>query len=319
MIENEVQPDSGGQEAAETPVVEKLGLLDERDLSALLKSNFLDEQGDAPATQEQVTDAVLSEKDEDSTEEPESHESDEGNLSRGVQKRINKLVAAKKAAQAELESQKQRLAEMERELLAAKQVAPQSEQEVSGDVEALNTFEEVNNEYNRAVNAILWCEQNRNGATLNGVDLSDEDILDIKMRAIRVKEIELPARYNYLQKQVQMDQGITQDFPWWAKPETEEYQAAQQILREFPEIKKRRADFKHIAGIVVLGLKAYTDLKSKKTTQTPIKKAPPQPGVTQAPPSNAHQQSTQKAKQQFARSGGDRDGLSNLVKNMGFV
>jgi hypothetical protein len=319
MNENEVQPDAGNQEAVENPVVDKLGLLDERDLSALLKSNFLDEQGDAPATQEQVADADLSETDEGSVDEPESHDGDEGNLSRGVQKRINKLVAAKKAAQAELEAQRQRLAEMERELASAKQAAPQSEQEVSGDVEALNTFDEVNNEYNRAVNAILWCEQNRNGATLNGVDLSDEDILDIKMKAIRIKEIELPARFNYLQKQASLEQGIVQDFPWWGKPETEEYQAAQQILREFPELKKRRADFKHVAGIVVLGLKAYTDLKSKKTTQAPIKKAPPQPGVRQAPPASSHQQSTQKAKQQFARSGGDRDGLSDLVKNMGFV
>jgi len=319
MTENEVQPDAGNQEAVETPVVDKLGLLDERDLSALLKSNFLDEQGATPATQEQVTDADLSEKDEDSVDEPESHDGEEGNLSRGVQKRINKLVAAKKAAQAELEAQRQRLADMERELFAARQAAPQPEPEVSGEVEALNTFDEVNDEYNRAVNAILWCERNRNGATLNGVDLSDEDILDIKMKAIRAKEIELPARYNYLQKQASFEQGIVQDFPWWGRPETEEYQAAQQILREFPELKRRRADFKHVAGIVVLGLKAYTDLKSRKTTQAPIKKAPPQPGVRQAPPANSSQQSTQKAKQQFARTGGGRDGLSDLVKNMGFV
>jgi hypothetical protein len=319
MNESEVQPDAGNQEAAESPVVDKLGLLDERDLSALLKSNFLDEQGDAPASQEQVTDADLSETDESGIDEPEGHDGDESNLSRGVQKRINKLVAAKKAAQAELEAQRQRLAEMERELASARQATPQSEPEVSGEVESLSSLEQVNEEYSRAVNAILWCEQNRNGATLNGVDLSDEDILDIKMRALRIKEIELPARFNYLQKQAQLDYGIVQDFPWWGKPETEEYQAAQQILREFPELKKRRADFKHVAGIVVLGLKAYTDLKSKKTTQAPIKKAPPQPGVRQAPPTSSHQQSTQKAKQQFARSGGDRDGLSDLVKNMGFV
>lgn len=320
MNENEVQPDAGSQEAELSPVVEKLGLLDERGLSDLLKSNFLNEQGESPATmgQEQPVES-LSDEDEVAADDLEQHDAEESSLSRGVQKRINKLVAAKKAAQLELEAQKARLSEMEKELSAVKQTPAQVQPDVSDSMNSLDTFEQVNEEYNRAVNVILWCEQNRNGATLNGVDLSDEDVLDIKMTAIKRKEIELPARHGYLQRQAQFEQSTTQDFPWWGKPETEEYQAAQHILREFPELKKRRADYKHVAGLVVLGLKAYTEMKSKKPASAPLRKAPPQPGVRQAPPSSSNQQNTQKAKQQFAKTGGSRDGLSDLIKNMGFV
>jgi hypothetical protein len=318
MNEMSAHPDTGSQEAEVSPVVEKLGLLDEQGLSNLVKSAFLDEQGEAPSLQEQDQSEAVSEQDAEIGDDLEQHDVEESSLSRGVQKRINKLVAAKKAAQAELEAQKARLAQMEQELSIARQTTPQNQPDVSDEVEALSSLEQVNEDYNKAVKVIMWCEQNRNGGTLNGVDFSDEEVLNIKMAAIRRKEIELPARFNYLQKQGQHEQSIAQDFPWWNRPETEEYQAAQQVLREFPEIKKRRADYKHVAGLLVLGLRAYVDMKSKKPSQTPVKKAPPQPSV-QAPPSNSSGQNLQKAKQQFAKTGGSRDGLSDLVKNMGFV
>ena len=44
MNENEAQPEAGIQEAESNTVAQKLGLMDERDLSHLLKSNFLDEE-----------------------------------------------------------------------------------------------------------------------------------------------------------------------------------------------------------------------------------------------------------------------------------
>ena len=54
MTKNESQPDTGSQEAEQSPVAQtKLGLMDERDLSNLLKSSFLNEEEAAPATQEQ--------------------------------------------------------------------------------------------------------------------------------------------------------------------------------------------------------------------------------------------------------------------------
>jgi hypothetical protein len=326
MNENEAQPDSGDQEAGSNAVAQKLGLMDERGLSDLLKSTFLDEEETAPVTQEQELEEVVDSSGEDdqlTEDDSEPHES--SSLTKGVQKRINKLVAAKKAAQSELEAQKAQLAQLQQELESAKASVPVKQQDQTDFAEGLNTFDQVKAEYDKAVEVLLWCEDNMDGGVITLPDgteheLSDKEVRAMKRTAMKRKEVELPARLNYLQQQQQSDAQVKVDFPWWGKPETEEYQVAQQIVRDFPELKKRRADWKHLAGLVVLGAKAYAESKAKAKGQSqPIRRAPVQPGVTKAPPARTSGSEGIKAKQQFAKTGGSRDGLTDLVKAMNFV
>jgi hypothetical protein len=329
MNEQEIgsQPDAGSQEADQNPVAQKLGLMDERDLSSLLKSSFLNEEEAAPATQEQEPEqAVDSSLEDDQPAEDDSEPHDNSSLTKGVQKRINKLVAAKKAAQSELEAQKAELARLQQELDSAKASVPVKREDVSEFVEKLDTIEQVKSEYDKAVEVLLWCEDNLDGGVITLPDgteheLSDKEVRAMKRTAIRRKEVELPARLNYLQQQAQADAQVTADFPWWGKPETEEYQVAQQIIRDFPELKRRRADWKHLAGLVVLGAKTYAEQKSAKakTQSQPIRRAPVQPGAAKAAPARTSGDEQSKAKQQFAKAGGSRDGLTDLVKAMNFV
>jgi hypothetical protein len=325
MNENEAQPDAGSQEAEVSPVAQKLGLMDERDLSNLLKSSFLDEGEAAPATQEQEeSEAVDSSGEDDQQADDDSEHHDSSSLTKGVQKRINKLVAAKKAAQSELESHKARLAELQQELETAKSSVPAKQQDQTEFAERLNTFDQVKGEYDKALEVLLWCEDNMDGGVITLPDgteqeLSDRDVRAMRRTAMKRKEIELPARLNYLQQQAQADAQVTADFPWWGKQETEEYQVAQQVVRDFPEV-KRRPDWKHLTGLMVLGAKTYSELKAKGKTQSqPIRRAPVQPSSAKAPPSQAPNGDRTKAKQQFARTGGSRDGLTDLVKAMNFV
>jgi hypothetical protein len=332
MNETQSQPDAGSQEAGTTPVAQKLGLLDQQSLSDLLKSGFLDEKEAAPATQEKAEPEVEAEEPiVDSEAEPEVEadqpieeeaEAEESSLSKGVQKRINKLVAAKKAAQAELEAQKSRLSELQRELETAKSSAPAKQVDVSDAVERLSTIEQVKEERQRALDVILWCEENPDGGVItlpDGTekDLTDQEVRSMKRLAIRRKEIELPAREEYLQQQTYVEGEVVKDFPWWSKPETEEYQTAQQILREFPELKKRRADWKHVAGLLVMGIKAYGEKKAQKKPTAPIRRAPAQPSI-KAAPARTTQTDLQKAKQSFIRNN-SRDGMTDVIKAMGLV
>jgi hypothetical protein len=326
MNENEAQPDSGNQEAEVSPVAQKLGLMDERDLSDLLKSTFLNEEEATPVQQEQEeAEAVdsLSEDDQHADDDSEPHES--SSLTKGVQKRINKLVAAKKAAQSELEANRQYVAQLQQELQSVKASVPVRQQDQTDFSESINTFEQVKAEYEKAVEVLLWCEDNADGGVITLPDgteheLSDKDVRAMKRTAIKRREIELPARLNYLQQQAQADAQVVADFPWWGKQETEEFQVAQQLVRDFPELKKRRADWKHLAGLVVLGAKTYAEQKAKAKSQgQPIRRAPVQPGVTKAPPVRTSGSNEAKAKQQFAKTGGSRDGLTDLVKAMNFV
>ena len=326
MNENEAQPDSGNQEAEVSPVAQKLGLMDERDLSHLLKTSFLDEGEAAPATQEQEeSEAVDSSSEDDQQADDDSEHHDTSSLTKGVQKRINKLVAAKKAAQSELEAHKSRLVELQRELETARSTVPANTNDQTDFAESLDTFEQVKGEYEKAVEVLLWCEDNSDGGVITLPDgteheLSDRDVKAMKRTALKRKEIELPTRLNYLQQQSQADAQVIADFPWWGKRETEEFQVAQQIIRDFPELKKRRADWKHLAGLMVLGAKSYAETKAKGKTQgQSIRRAPSQPGSGKAPPSKPSGNDQTKAKQQFARTGGNRDGLTDLVKAMNFV
>lgn len=326
MNENEAQPDSGNQEAEVSPVAQKLGLMDERDLSHLLKTSFLDEGEAAPATQGQdESEAVDSSSEDDQQADDDSEHHDNSSLTKGVQKRINKLVAAKKAAQAELEEQKAHFLRLQHELDAAKFQGAIKQQDSSEFVDMLDTTEKVKSEYDKAIEVLLWCEDNMDGGVISLPDgteheLSDKDVRAMKRTAMKRKEVELPARLNYLQQQAQADAQVTADFPWWGRPETEEFQVAQQIIRDFPEFKRRRADWKHLAGLMVLGAKTYAESKAKGKAQSqPIRRAPTQPGSGKAPPTSAPNGDRSKAKQQFAKTGGSRDGLTDLVKAMNFV
>ena len=331
MNETQSQPDAGSQEAGSTPVASKLGLLDQQSLSDLLKSSaFLNEKEAAPATEEQAEPEVETEEPivdseveaEVEADQPIEEEAEESSLSKGVQKRINKLVAAKKAAQAELEAQKSRLSELQKELETAKSSAPAKQVDVSDVVERLSTIEQVKEERQRALDVILWCEENPDGGVItlpdgSERDLTDQEVRSMKRLAIRRKEIELPAREEYLQQQTYVDGEVVKDFPWWSKPETEEYQTAQQILREFPELKKRRADWKHVAGLLVMGIKAYGEKKAQRKPAAPIKRAPAQPSI-KAAPARTTQTDLQKAKQSFVRNS-SRDGMTDVIKAMGLV
>ena len=330
MNNTNTQPDAGSQEAESTPVANNLGRINERSLADFVKSNFLNEEEAAPAKEEQaepeieteepITDSEVEaegEADQSTDEEGEP----ESSLSRGVQKRINKLVAAKKAAQAKLQEQEARLISMQQELEATKASTPTVRQDASNSFESITSVQELEKEFKQAVNVIVWCEQNPDGGEIpmpNGetLEVTSKEVQTMKSLAIKNKDLEIPTRYQYLQQQQVADPTIVQDFPWYKKPESPEYQAAMAVVRDFPEI-KRRPDWKHLAGIVVEGLKAYTDRKSKPITTAPIKRAPSQPAL-KAPPS-VSKDDTKHAQKSFLKDTSSRDGLSDLVKAMGFV
>lgn len=326
MNEDNTQPDSSGQEAESNPVESKLGHLNVNSLKDLLSSGFLSEEETAPAKAEQEgtseeTDASEEDVDqsEDAPDQPD--EVDESTLSKGVQKRINKLVAAKKAAQAELDVQKTRLTQLEGELESARTSIPAKQPEVSDFVATLDTPKRVEEEYSKALEVLMWCEDNIDGGVIpmpNGEEheLTATEVRAMKRTAMKRKEIELPQRMQYLQTQATADSQVVKDFPWFSNPASEEYQFTQQVLREFPEI-KRRPDHKHVLGLLALGAKAYNEQKTKKVA-APIKRAPVQPGI-KAAPASSNSSDIAKLKQSFAKNSSDSKGLTDLVKAMGFV
>ena len=331
MNNTNTQPDAGSQEADSTPVANNLGRIDEHSLADFVKSNFLNEEEAAPAKEEQadieaeaeepITDSEVEAEVEADQSTDEEGEPEESSLSRGVQKRINKLVAAKKAAQAQLEEREARLAQMEREIQALKSVPTPSVPDISDAVQSLNSPQEVNSEYQRALYVLDWCEDNPDGGVItdpegNEVELDTQQVRAMKKLARRRREIELPARLQYLNEKSQVEPVLTAKHPWMRKPESEEYKVSQQVLRDFPEI-KRRPDHMHLVAALIEGLKVFAERDSGKAKAAPIKRAPAQPSV-KAPP-KVDKDDSSRAQKSFLKDPSSRDGLSDLVKAMGFV
>jgi len=168
----------------------------------------------------------------------------------------------------------------------------------------------------------MWCEENPDGGVIqmpNGeeADVDESQVRQMKKLALRRRELELPARRQYLLVEREAEAQTVKEFPWWKDPSTKEYQTAQQVLRDFPEIRAKRADYKHIAGIVVLGLQAYQNMQGKQAAAPkPIKRAPSQPAIKAAP---MVKDNGKKVFDSFARNNGDSKLFSDLLKAKGFV
>jgi len=332
MIKTNSQPDSGSQEAGNVPVANNLGMIDGDSLTDFIKSNFLNEEGAAPAKEEQQaepeaeTEEPIVDSEVEATEEAdqpaeEESEAEESPLSKGVQKRINKLVAAKKAAQAELEAQKAELSKLQQELETAKSYSPEPRVEVSDAIQRLTTIEQIRQERDRALELILWCEDHPDRGVMTLADGTERDVTDqearaIKRVAIRRKEIELPARAEYIQHYAQAKANAVKEMPFLTDPKSEKYQVVQQVLKDFPEL-KRRPDFEWLAGIFALGAEAMASKQAAKKSAAPIKRAPAQPTV-KAAPATMSQSDLQKAKQSFAKDSSMR-GVEDLIKAMDLV
>lgn len=279
-----------------------------------------DENGDseAQATSEEdvhsqeteTTTEQDSTEDSEETEETKSEEEFERGLPKGVKKRIDKLSAKRREAEAEVERLKE---EVER--LSQEATKPARIPTPDNPYANLSTLEEVNREAEQAKQIRRWCEMNPDGAVVTNKDGSEteytaEEVRNIKIKALDALEEHLPARANYLQNYMQMEQVATKEYPWWKDKSAKERQIAESFIKHFPEIQKF-PDYKVVVGDYIRGVQAR-EAKSKQTT--PVK-APTQPRPSAAPARVPQQDAqAQVAKKRFTVSQ-NRDDLSSIIAN----
>lgn len=271
---------------------------------------------DAVATEQAEADEAVSDQSEDqqSKSEPQEAEQEdtEGNevhsqseeeqeeVSRGVQKRIDKLTAKRKEAEAEIEKLK---AEVE----SLKNTTPAPREPVSSDdpYSNLNTIAEIEAEIAQARSVRNWAEENADGYTHTD-EKGEEEYFDpakmrqIKVNAMRAIEEGLPKRFQYIQARDQVEQIVAKEYPWWNDKTAKERQIAEQFVNTFPAIKKF-PDYKMVIGDYIRGVKAR---EAAVKGQKPVVKAPVQPrssGI--APTVKKEEIRSQNAYAKFAQSG----------------
>lgn len=248
------------------------------------------------------------------TEGEEVHsKSEEENeeVSRGVQKRIDKLTAKRKEAEAEIDKLKAEVEQLKQATTSPREV------DSTADIHSnLNTIAEIEAEIAQARKVRNWAEENADGITVTD-DKGEEKYYDpatmrqIKVNAMRALEEGLPQRYQYIQARDQIEQIASKEYPWWKDKTSKEHQIANQFLNTFPAIKKF-PDYKMVIGDYIRGVKAR---ETASRGQKPVVKAPVQPrssGI--APTVKKEEVRSQNAYAKFSKTGRTED-LADIIKN----
>lgn len=255
-------------------------------------------------TEETEEEAEEAEKaDEDETEDTER------GLPKGVKKRIDRLTAKRREAEAEVERLK---TEMETLRQEASQ-KPVQNHNPENPYSHLTTAEAITKEMEQAKQIRRWCELNPDGATVkdkegNETDYSAEEIRRIKIKAMDAMEEHLPKQSRYLEQVAHMDQIATKEYPWWKDKTAKERLLAEKFLSAFPEI-RRYPDYKIVVGDYIAGIKAREMAsKNKAPSKAPVQ---PRPGATPAarPVRDAK---ADDAKARFQKST-SRDDLADII------
>jgi hypothetical protein len=252
-------------------------------------------------------------EDSEETEETKSEDDDfERGLPKGVKKRIDKLSAKRREAEAEVQKLREEVERLSQEASKPAQVPTKKDPYAN-----LSTLEEVSREAEQAKQIRRWCEMNPDGAVVRKpdgeeVEYTAEEVRKIKVKAMDALEEHLPARANYLQNFQQIEQVASKEYPWWKDRSSSERQIAESFLKHFPEI-QRFPDYKMVLGDYIRGVKARES--SQKNIKGFSQKAPTQPRPSAAPARLPQQEAnTIGAKKRFMSSG-NRDDLSSIIAN----
>ena len=272
------------------------------------------EENEADAEDEPAADNDADGEDEAEADdaEPEAEETP-----RGVQKRIDKLTKRAKEAEEKLADEKAK--RIDAENAPAEQATTTAPVTPENPFANLTTLEDVQREEHNAEQVLDWCEDNPDGTlvqTKEGeIDYSAEEVRDIRKKASKAIRKWLPQRQQWVQENQQNEEYAHKTYSWWKDKSAAEYQAASNILREFPEI-QRFPDYKVIVGDTLMGMqmRLSQEAGAKKAKKAAPKKAPKQPTAPTAEPApiDGSAARSSSARTRFDETG-DRDDLAQLI------
>lgn len=251
-----------------------VGAFNEEGLAAVLrKSLYADEQGEIqPETlnegEDQTEDKFAEDEEvvasndsepqaEDGDTTPsERDETDDEELPRGVQKRIDKLTAFRKQAEEQVGELKKQLDELRSKLDEKEQESKEAttQKAFSGDnpFSHLQDLSSIEQEAEKARWLKYKCEENPEGFEHSGEFYSADQVRSLKVNAMKALEVHLPRQKVAIETRAAIEPMVDQAYPWWKNKESKEYQLAQQVLKHYPDF-KRFPDYKLFVGDYVRG------------------------------------------------------------------
>lgn len=267
-----------------------IGAFNEEGLAAVLrKSLYADEQGEEqpePLNEgevqtedkfaeetEMVSDESEPQAEDGNTAPNERDDTDDDELPRGVQKRIDKLTAFRKQAEEQVSELTKQVDELRSKLEEKEQESKEAttRKAFSGDnpFSHLQDISSIENETEKARWLKYKCEENPEGFEHEGEFYSADQVRAMKVNAMKALEIHLPRQKAAVETRAAIEPMVEQTYPWWKNKESKEYQLAQQVLKHYPDF-KRFPDYKLFVGDYVRGFIAReTAAMAAKTKARP--------------------------------------------------
>jgi hypothetical protein len=272
--------------------------------------------------QDEVTDTEIPPAEDGEDEVPSQSAEDNGeedNLSKGVQKRIDKLTAKRKQAEEEATRLRNEVDALKQELSQSKASGAENKTSVtdaSNPFSSLNTKADVEKEVEQARWLRYKCMENPNGFVMGETEYGPEDVSRMLVNATKAIEVHLPKQMAKIQTFETVKPIAEAEYPWWKTPQAKEYQLAQQVLNNYPQF-KNHPDYMLFVGDYIRG---YMSRESKVANTQVARKAQIQPVRPTAAPvkTSAKTASAKSAESRFIKSNNAED-LAKVLLSKGFI
>lgn len=275
------------------------------------------DQGEQPEETEEVPPAEDGEDDVPSQSTEDTEEED--TLSKGVQKRIDKLTAKRKQAEEEAQKLRSEVELLKQQISEAKASGEENQtsvQDASNPFSSLNSKADVDKEIEQARWLKYKCMENPNGFVMGDTEYGPEDVSRMLVNATKAIEVHLPKQMAKIQAYETVRPIAESEYPWWKTPQAKEYQLAQQVIKNFPQF-KNHPDYMLFVGDYIRG---YLARESNASARKIGNKAPIQPvRPTVAPAKTSTKTASAKnAEGRFVKSTNAED-LAKVLLSKGFI
>lgn len=281
-----------------------------------------DDNGDTPPdeVEEALSQSLENSEDEPAEGDAESFEDDDKKrYSDRTKARIEKLAKEAKEGREAIE----KVGELEGRLAALESGRGQQEAapNPSDPVGAIWDADKLTAEYGKARDLKRWCEDNIDGAELNGNEYSSADIKDIRRKVEDAMEIHIPRRAQFIQAYNAIRPEAVKLYPWLADRNSPESATFAEIKRMIPQI-AQMPEHEVLIGDFIEGRRMR--MSKMKAAKAPVKaQAKPvqrQPGIptTAARRHDSAGEQRKASQQRFLKTGNEQD-LGRMLKSLGVV
>jgi len=276
----------------------------------------------AEADNAETTEEVPQAEDGDEVHSQEAQD-DEGDsdLSKGVQKRIDKLTAKRKQAEEEVANLRKELDALKQTVTESQQSSEQSNNSVTdadNPFSSLKSKAEVDKEIEQARWLRYKCMENPEGFFLGESQYGPDDVKRMLVNSTKAIEEHLPKQLARIDTENRIRPIAEANYPWWKTPASKEYQMAQQMLKTAPQL-RNFPDWQIFIGDAIRGMQAREgQAKASSNTASKSKSLPPvRPTATPAK-TNSSEARAKQAESRFAKSN-SADDLAKVLLAKGFI